>query len=387
MTALLSLLTVLALVTFTGWLMYGLDMVRGMRRFPSLADFAPLENAQLPTLCIVFAARDEARKIEAATLSLLAIDYPELEIVAVNDRSADDTGKILDRLAATEDRLRVIHVEALPTGWLGKTNGLQQGFLATQSDYLLFTDADVHFAPESLRRAMNYMQQHDVMHLAIPPKLINAKASLKIMLPAFAISFFLNMRPWKINNDAANDATGVGAFNLLRRDALQAIGGLEKVRLRPDEDVKLGKIIRAAGFRQRLVDSSGLVEVEWYQTATEAIHGMEKNSFAFLDYSVIKTVVSVIIVALVFLWPPLALFLTPEHGPWFNIGSSLIVLYLHLMAAKKMEIGWYYGLLYPLGMFMILVAILNSMVMTLLRNGVIWRGTLYPLAELRNNKV
>ncbi len=387
MTTFFSLLTVLALVTFTIWLIHGFAMIRGMRKFPALTEFAPLENAQLPTMCIVFAARNEARKIEAATLSLLAIDYPGLEIVAVNDRSTDGTGKILDRIAATENRLRVIHVDSLPAGWLGKTNGLQQGFLATQSDYLLFTDADVHFAPDSLRRAINYMRQHDVMHLAIPPKLINAKVSLKIMLPAFAISFFLNMRPWKINNDAANDATGVGAFNLLRRDALRAIGGLEKIRLRPDEDVKLGKIIRAAGYRQRLVDSSGLVEVEWYRTAIEAIHGMEKNSFAFLDYSIMKTVVSVIIVTLIFLWPPLALFLTPDNGPWFNLGSSLIVFYLHLMAARKMEIGWYYGLLYPLGMFMILVAIVNSMVMTLLRNGVIWRDTLYPLSELRNNKI
>lgn len=381
------ILIALALVTFVLWLKYGLDMVLGMRHVPKLAAFPPLEAEQLPSLSIVFAARDEALKIEAATLSLLAMDYPSLEIIAVNDRSSDDTGDILDQLAAKDRRLRVIHVDSLPDGWLGKTNGLQQGFLATSGDYLLFTDADVHFSRDALRRAIHYMQKYDVAHLAVPPKIINAKPSLKIMLPAFAISFFLNMRPWKINTDTGNDATGVGAFNLLRRDALQAINGLEKVRLRPDEDVKLGKAIRAAGFRQRIVDSSGLVQVEWYRTAPEAIQGMEKNSFAFLDYSVTTVLISVILVLLIFIWPPLALLLTPDQGFWFNLGSSLIVFYLHLKAAAKMEIGWYYGLLYPLGMLLMLIAILNSMFRTLQRKGVVWRGTLYPLSELRNNKI
>src|SRR6185436_14838718 len=123
------------------------------RRIPRLGDVPPLGDAEMPSISIVVAARNEARGIEAAMRSLLAQDVPRLEVVAVDDRSEDATGAILDRFAEAEPRLRVVHVAELPDGWLGKCHALWLGAGQAAGELILFTDADVVMAPDTLRRA------------------------------------------------------------------------------------------------------------------------------------------------------------------------------------------------------------------------------------------
>src|ERR1700693_4382257 len=105
-----------------------------------------------PKVSIIVPARDEAEKIEAAMRSKLAIDYPDFELLAVDDRSQDQTGAILDRLAAEDPRLCVIHLTSLPEDWLGKSHAMQVAASHAQGEFVLFTDADVFFSPDLLRK-------------------------------------------------------------------------------------------------------------------------------------------------------------------------------------------------------------------------------------------
>ena len=129
-----------------------------------------------PALTVVVPARDEARGVEASVRSLLAQDYPELRVVAVDDRSTDGTGAILDRVGSDEPRLRVVHVGELPPGWLGKNHACASGADAASDGWLLFTDGDVIFAPGALRRAVAYAGRHGLGHLVALPRLVAVAA-------------------------------------------------------------------------------------------------------------------------------------------------------------------------------------------------------------------
>lgn len=381
-----ALLAGLSLLVLLAWLMACWQLWQGAGGMLALGQL-PRGDGDLPPVSVVFSARDEGRKIEHACRSLLELDYPALEIIAINDRSTDDTGVILDALAEEFPRLKVRHVEDLPDGWLGKNHGLQTGYRQSTGEYVLFTDADVHFAPDTLRRVVPHVVDKNIDHLAATPRIINASPSLRLMLPSFSIAFFLNMRPSSINSDSGRDSVGVGAFNLVRRAALDEIGGLDKVRLRPDEDVKLGRVLRDAGFRQRIADGRDLLAVEWYRNAIEAIHGLEKNSFAFQDYSLSRVIGGFILIGLLFYFPLLAPFFLPAPAPALNLASLGLVASLHGWFARRLGMSGAWGLLYPFGMLLIVVAIANSTVKVLANGGVTWRNTHYPLDELKRNRV
>src|SRR5258705_1463675 len=151
----LSLLTTLVVVASAlFWLETGIAARLGRRRVPGLKDLEPIRDESLPTLTIVAAAKDEASRVEEAARSLLRQDYPNLTVIVVDDRSSDGTSGILDRLAAENPRLRVVHITSLPEDWIGKCHALAQGAGATDSEWILVVDGDVTLAPEAARRGV-----------------------------------------------------------------------------------------------------------------------------------------------------------------------------------------------------------------------------------------
>src|SRR5271154_5821942 len=132
------------------WVFHGLRTAYGATKLPWVKYFKPAEDSACPPISLIFAARDEEEKLPAALATLAALDYPNLEIIAANDRSKDATGRILNDFAASHPHFRVVHIQELPPGWLGKPHGLQRAFEASSGEYLLFTDADVRFKPDSL---------------------------------------------------------------------------------------------------------------------------------------------------------------------------------------------------------------------------------------------
>ncbi len=386
----MTLVTVaLAVAVLAVWLAALVELARGARQVEQLGDQDPAAPADpAPRLSIVVPARDEERHIEQAMRSVLALELPALEVIAVDDRSSDRTGAILDALAAADPRLRVVHVSALPPGWLGKNHALHLAGQAATGDWVLFTDADVFFAPDALRRALAHAERAGLDHLVVGPRLVGGTPLLKVMLACFALSFALSLRPWRAADPARAEHIGIGAFNLVRRRTLAAIGFHARLPLRPDDDLKLGKLIKQSGGRQRFVAGGDLVQVEWYRTAAEMVRGLEKNAFPFLDYSVPRTLAAVAFLLLTVLGPLFGLLTTT--GLAFASHAASVALTLALTAAagrRSAGLSPWAGFGYPLGALLMAVTVLNSMGRTLRRGGVVWRGTLYPLAALKANRV
>jgi glycosyltransferase involved in cell wall biosynthesis len=190
---------------------------------PGIADVREAEfDAETgASLTVVVPARDEALNIEATLRSLLAQDLTNLQIVAVNDRSTDETGAIMQRLAAENPaRLRVLHITELPAGWVGKPHAMAMAAADRTTDWLLFTDADVTFAPDVLRRAIVCAEETKTDHLVVAPTMLQRRWDEGIVLGFFQAASLWSARPWKIPDaKAKRDTIGVGAFNMVRREA------------------------------------------------------------------------------------------------------------------------------------------------------------------------
>ncbi len=347
--------------------------------------------AEWPLLSVVVPARDEGEKIEAAMRSLLALDYPHLEIIAIDDRSRDETGPVLDRLAAEDERLRVIHVTDLPAGWLGKCHALHTGAREARGVMLLFTDGDVLFSPQTLRLAVTYLVRKPLDHLCLNPQLVPGGYWENALVACFGLLFFAAFKPWLIPTRWPRAYCGIGAFNLVRRDAYRAVGGHERIRLDVLDDVNLGKILKQSGYRQQLLIGGDLIQVRWQNSFWGVIRGLEKNSFAAVHYSLVELIGVTLLFLVVFFGPyvgaafGLALWHDGRMLPFL-----LTVILLHasyITIGIRVGGGSAIGPALPVTFALFIYLMWRSAAIVLRQGGVRWRDTFYPLDELRRNQV
>jgi glycosyltransferase involved in cell wall biosynthesis len=387
--------TILALA----WFSLIVDAALGM---PSVADVSlpewdrnPVSPAGNPRVSIIVPARNEEDSIEQALNTLLALDYDNFEVIAVNDRSTDSTGEIMERIAkdsalaaeAGRPALRVIHHTELPPGWLGKTHAMWTAVKHATGEWLLFTDADVLFKPESLRRALAYAESQPADHVVLFPRMIMKRPGEYMMIAFFQTMFMFGHRPWKVADPSTDDHMGVGAFNLVRRRAYDAVGTYEALRMEVLDDMKLGKVVKNAGFAQRNVFGGDLISIRWAHGAMGIVNNLTKNFFAVLSFQWWRTVISAVGLAFLNLGPFLGIFLA--HGwarvPYAVALGSMFAIYIGM--SWRSAVPPYYFLLHPVSTALFIYTLLRSMTLTLWNDGIVWRGTKYPLEELRKGMV
>ncbi len=377
------------------------DVLLGIRRTPvltpgeaTLADApktgdesgAPGDHAW-PRVSIVVAARNEERDLAEALSSLLAQDYSNYEVILVNDRSTDATGDIADRVASGDSRLRVVHVTELPPGWLGKNHAMMRGAELASGSVILFTDADVIMHSFMLRRSVGFLLDRGIDHLAIAPRVTMPNLMLESFVITFTFVFLAYFRPWKASDARSRSFIGVGAFNMVRADVYRAVGGHEPLALRPDDDVKLGKLIKKSGYRQQFALAPELITVRWYASLRELIGGLMKNAFSGVEYNVLLTVCSSLVALAMNVWPFAAVFVTWGITRWLNVATVLALSVVYLAVARSCRLRPWGVFLFPVSMLLFVYIQWRAMLLTYAQGGVRWRDTLYPLAELKANKL
>lgn len=377
----------LAAVTVAVYVIIAVDLWQGNRRVRSLKDIAPLELNEWPRVSVVIAARNEARNIKEALQSVLNQDYPRLEIIVADDRSTDDTGTILDRMAERDARLRPLHIKELPPGWLGKNHALDFAARRATGDLLLFTDADIVMHPAAVRLAVSHAERERRDHIAIGPEAHMPGVMLNAFLGVFGLFFSLFSRPWKAADPRSSRFIGIGAFNLVRAEAYRRIGGHERLRMRPDDDMKLGKLLKQNGCRQELLHGVGMIKVEWYASVRELINGTEKNFFAGLEYNLVVAASAVLLQLVLFIWPFVAVWVTNGATRWLNLASVLMVLATYAVGAPLVGARRRYALLFPVAVLLFIYLMWNAARKTIMNGGINWRDTHYSLTELKANKV
>ena len=383
----MTILLILALVTLLGTLLMTVEILWGERRLRPLRATSGAGPGPWPLVSVVVAVRNEERHLHAAVTSLLRLAYPAYELIVVDDRSDDRTPVILAELAAHFPQLKVLRVKTLPAGWLGKNHALWQGSCRAAGELLLFTDGDIIMEETVLSRAVNRLQSEGLDHLALTPRMTLPGTLLPILGLAFIFFFGIFTRPWRAADPDSPCHIGIGAFNLLRSSAYRAVGGHQTIALRPDDDLKLGKIIKRGGFRQNVAYAPEFLAVEWYASLGEAIRGLEKNTFAGCDYRVGMVLGGVAVLLTFGLWPYLALLATEGMIWGLNLLSVLLLTALLMRGAilhgERKRFAWGF----PLGICLFSWIMLRTMILNLYQGGIVWRGTYYPLDQLRRNRI
>jgi glycosyltransferase involved in cell wall biosynthesis len=369
------------------WVFHGLRVAYGALRLPWLKDFAPAGDTECPRISLIFGARDEEEKLPAALATLAALDYPNLEIIAVDDRSQDSTGEILDEFAREHPRLRVLQITELPDGWLGKPHALQKAYEASSGEWLLFTDADVRFAPDVLRRAARLTKERGIDHLTLFGDVEMHGFWETTLLTFFGMAFHLATDPYRVGNPHSRGYVGVGAFQMVKRAAYETAGTHRRLAMEVVDDMKLGKIVKQSGFQSCAGIARDAVVVRWHAGAGNIVRGVTKNFFASAGYSLALVIFSAVTLLLTNVAPFVAIFAT--HG-WIRIFASIavaIAVGFHVGVNIVMRASPLYALTHPLGAVVFCYMLLRSTVVTLWQGGVTWRGTFYRLEELRRGVV
>jgi hypothetical protein len=363
-------------------------LITTIKRLPVFhKQHAPMP-AVWPRLSVIIPACNEVATLEAAVATLLRQDYPDLEIILVDDRSTDGTGALIDRLSRDDPRIRTVHVETLPAGWLGKVHALHRGVQQSSGGWLLFTDADVHFAFGSLRRAIALALHRRIDHLALIPRTIQDSFWLELAVTTFGLLFFIITRAASINQPASKAFVGIGAFNLVNAERFHRTQGFEWLRLDPGDDVGLGMMMKQAGGTTRLAFAHEDLSIQWYPSVPAMFKGLEKNLFGpGSHYRWWLLLVHVGLIWMVALAPYVALAMGLFQGSMVlglaglaALGAQLIftLCFVHQRPMERISV-----FLLPLGMLLISAMMLWAGYRCVRNGGIDWRGTYYSIDQLR----
>lgn len=363
---------------------YGLSRaMRTLRRFPPLAG-THAHGPVSPRLSIVVPACNEASTIEVALRSKLASNYPDFEIVLVEDRSTDETGAIVDRIAREDSRLRVIHIEELPAGWLGKVHALHCGAAAATGELLLFSDADVLFSEDLLVRAATAMETEGLDFVTLVPDLTPVSPALDAVLTTLLRMLLMGGRVWLMHDPKSRAGVGAGAFNLVRRTAFDRSPGFEWLKMEVADDIAFGQMMKRAGARCAVFQARGDVKLPFYTSLGELIRGVEKNGYAVV--SAFRPLGAMVILPLLWLLELLPIVATFVWDGWPRVLAASA---LALMTSTQLVLARWLGrplatAAFPwFGALVMGIGLLRSIVLVHARAGIVWRGTFYSIEALR----
>lgn len=385
----LTALSVLIFAVALVWASRHLDIARAGRSLPPLSSRdAPPSSSDRPRVSVLVAAKDEEANIERCIRSWLRQDYPDFELIVINDRSTDRTGPIIDRLAATDRRLRPVHVTALRPGWFGKNNAMHEGVSRASGAWLCFSDADCEMtAPQALSVAMHDAAVRRVDFLSILPRLDVQSLWEQIIQPACGGIMMLWFSPLRVNKPRSRAAYANGAFMLLSRTAYDTIGGHEPVRTEVNEDVHMARRAKEAGLSLQIVPNADLYTVRMYQNFRQAWNGWSRIFYGCFG-TFRRLILSLVVLCLVSLLPWVGLvsgligvFAAPGagYGRLAIAGATACLLQLSVLVRfyRLSNVSPKLAPTYPLAALLAFGMLVNALRRLGGRQSTTWRGTTY----------
>lgn len=345
-------------------------------------------DSLLPFVSVLIPARNEELNIEGILETVLEQDYPNYEVIVLNDNSEDNTGEILERLSAIHPKLKVINGKTLIKGWTGKCFACKQLYEASKGEYIIFTDADTRHYNSSIRKNIQHAIERDADMLTTFPLFIMKTLSEKIIMPMLMFTAMLLLPMYFVDKKGYHKfSIGIGPFMLFKRSAYEKIGGHESVKNALVEDVWLARVIKQKGLKLVAADGLDLLNVRMYRNFGEIWDGFSKNIFAGFEFSSITLFAVNLMYVLLFLLPfvllVIELFLSfGSKANLYLLIYQVVLLYLaRFLLAFRFQLGYLSAVLHPLGALSVPVIALNSWRWITFGVGAKWKGRIYNPAD------
>jgi len=376
------------------WILRNLLALRFWRAMFHLQADYPITLEDWPSLSVVVPARDEQANIKTCLTSLLDQDYPDLEVIVVNDRSTDDTGQIARDIAARDSRLRVVEIDTLPDGWCGKNHAMQRGIEQAGGEWILMHDADCRqVCPGTLRLAMQYAVDTQADMVSLLPEHQYESFWERYLLPVLTGVLMVWFRPSRVSNPRKPEAFANGMFMLIRRQAYQAIGTHQAVRGSLIEDIDIARLVKGRGLNLQVAPSTGLFTVRMYTSLAQIVRGWERIFVgAFRSLWGLTKALGVLVgrgltpaVTAGIGWGMVAAGAAPAG--WWQVAAiigSVSLLAQLVMAARffvHLKSRWVYGLTYPAVCAIVSVLLIKAMFKLRPGGKIIWRDTAYHITK------
>ena len=360
---------------------YHLDIVVEPAHSPV---YAPLISVCIPT-------RNEERNIRACVGAMLAQDYPNLEVIVLDDRSSDSTPLILEEIASRDSRLQPITGSDLPKGWVGKPHALFQAAAHAGGEWLCFVDADTVAARDALSSCYAKAIETEADMFTIMTFQVLGSFWEKVVMPLVMTALSVGFSPRKVNDPNRKDAIANGQFILIKRSTYDAIGGYESVKNQIVEDKAIAERVKWSGYRLVVADGMRMIRTRMYTSLAEMWEGWTKNIYLGLHNQASMLMLGIFggfiaLIAAFFLpiWPLLGILWYLQDGGWMAgsviVKSALLwalLIYERAKVARKLEISPWYAFTTPLGAGIFAAMMLASTWNVRSGRGVTWKGRVY----------
>ncbi|MBX5479668.1 MAG: glycosyltransferase [Pyrinomonas methylaliphatogenes] len=379
----LIVVAVISWFTLLAWIAAAILTLRARKGQRPLVvlDEIDLKQSDAPSVSILVPCRNEAGRVLRQSIgSMLAQDYGKFELIAIDDRSTDETKAILFELAARDPRMRVIEGAEVPEGWIGKPHALQQGLQAARGEWILATDADMLYAPEALREAIAHARCGSFDALSFIPRVDCLSFWERVFMPVFGWILMVMLPLYRVNDPRHGEAIAAGGFFLIKREILERLGGYSVVRNEVAEDLRLAEKLKRAGARFRLEYAPHLVRTRMQTNLREIWEGFSKNLFAGVGYRPVQGTAGAFLTFLLGIAPPLITLTALLKGDlpaaiWVPAAFSWAVQVAIFMAVDLWaDVPILYALTAPLGFALFGAILLNSTIRIATGIGVTWRG-------------
>ncbi len=341
-----------------------------------------------PLISILIPARNESKNIRRCLRSLIRQDYPNYEILVLDDNSTDDTAQIVKNYAEKYKNIKLIEGKPLPNDWLGKSFACQQLADAAKGEFFLFTDADTLHFKNSISASISALLENNFDAISVFARQITVSFHERMMVP-FANYFLLAFLPLLLVLKSKNPlfCTAIGQFMLFKKSVYEKIGGHFSVRKEILEDIHISKQVKRHGYKFMIFDGKNNFYCRMYKNLNEVIKGYSKVLAAVFDYNIIIQSFITIIVFLVFLLPfillPLGIFLLdfPQKLLSLIIGQIFIILLLKLIQTIRFKNRFIDIFLFPISVVYLLLISIHSMVKSKSKSGVYWKGRTYDVRK------
>ncbi len=355
-------------------------------RCPLVAEPVAGPLAESPRVSVCVPARNEERDVGACLTSLLNQDYPDFEVIVVDDNSTDNTPDIIESLQARYPNLIAIRGAPLPPDWYGKPFALHQAIQKAQGELLLFADADPVFQPHTLTTAVHLIQKHQVDMVTLLPGAVFGSFWERVVQPVIFVFIGAIAKFAKVNDPKSDAAMGVGHFILMRREVYDQVGGYESLKQAIVEDIEMARLLKRSGARILMAEGKKVYSIRMYHSLKEIWIGWRKNIFVAMKNSILKTlyyifwilgfVITPWLVAGVHLWWGSDLWLQA-----MGLAGLFLVFVSKAVLCYELKLKMHTLFLFPLGALVMAAIMINSMIQVKFRGGSEWRGRIYSQPE------